>query len=307
MPWAAIIGGGLAYMASENASDGYSDAANRASKAGAFKPYNVYSGFGSGAFSPATAGSQGYYKRGPEINQALTGNARIGYPSYAQGEWVPGTPGTPATATAELNPRYQALRDQYMAQAEGFNGALTSYDPQSTAGDLYSKLQSISAPQRQQEQNAFEARLLSQGQMGLQQGGVNPLMASYLQSQKMQDLQRELSAFGLSQDVLDRMQNRSLSATTAASNLDALALQNLNLGGSFGGQAMQGGQFGANLQNNAAMRSADATAQLWSGIGQQVSTAFKGSDYNDSYFTRNSQYSPSYGGGAYGGSNNWAP
>lgn len=281
--WGAIVGGALSYLGSQNAADSYSSAADRAAGAGAFKPYNVYSGFGSGTFSPEVAGSGGYYE--PGTSSTYYGD-RSQNSRMSPGRWVPAVAGSQASATATLNPQYQSLRDQYLAQANGINGALTSYDPQSTAKDLYAKMQAISGPQSQQEQNAFEARLLSQGQMGLQQDGVNPLMASYLQAQKMQDLQRELSAFGMSQDVLDRMQNRSLAATTAATGLDSLPLQNLNLGGAFGGRAMQGGQFGAQLQNNAAMRGADATAQLWSSLGQQVAPAL------DGFFKSNSQYTP---------------
>ena len=150
--------------------------------------------------------------------------------------WIPGTAGTPGTAasaTATLSPEYQRLRDEYLQQAYGFNGALKDYNPDTAAASLYAKLQAISDPQRQSSRNEFESRLLAQGQMGLQQGGVNPLSQSYQTAENMSNLQRELSAFGLAQDVQDRLLNRSMQSTTAATGIDALPLQQLSLGGVF--------------------------------------------------------------------------
>ena len=307
MPWIGpVVGGLISYMGAQDAADSYSSAANRAAGATAFKPYNVYSGYGSGVFSPATAGSPG--TRGNYVGGTTTYDMRG--PQTRGGTWVggtAGTPGTPASATASLNPQYQGLRDEYLQQAYGYNGALTNYDPQASAADLYAKLQAISAPQRQSDRNAFETRQLAQGQMGLQQGGVNPALQSFLSAQNQADLQREISAFGMSQDVQDRLQNRSLSATTAATGLDALPLQNLNLGGVFGGRGAQAAQFGANLQNNAAMRQGDATAQLWSSIGQQVGPAVGNyfnqpnyGSYNNNGFNASQYWS---GGEAAGGPN----
>lgn len=319
MPWIGpVVGGVISYMGAQDAADSYSSAANRAAGATAFKPYNVYSGYGSGTFSPGSAGTRGYWSGGtPSYSGSehaagggggMGGFLGIGRPNAGGARtWIPGTAASGPSATASLNPQYQGLRDEYLQQAYGYNGALTNYDPQSSAADLYAKLQAISAPQRQSDRNAFETRQLAQGQMGLQQGGVNPALQSFLSAQNQADLQREISAFGMSQDVQDRLQNRSLAATTAATGLDALPLQNLSLGGVFGGRGAQAAQFGANLQNNAAMRQGDATAQLWSSIGQQVGPAVGSyfnqpnyGSYNNNGFNASQYWS---GGEAAGGPN----
>lgn len=300
MPWGAVIGGALSYFGSKKSADAQEDAANKAAQAGAFKPYNVYSGYGSATFTPGSAGTAATpgFMTGGWANDSQSGSAG---PPVGQ-TWHPGTDAIAAvapSATATLSPEYQKIRDQYLQQAGGYNDALTNYSPEAAAQSLYEKMQAISAPDDLQARNAYETRLLSQGQMGLQQGGSNPLMQSYLSAEKTRNLQREVSAFGMSQDVLNQLQNRSLAATSGASGIDALPLQQLSLGGVFGGMGTQASQFGANLQNQAAMNSADSTAQLWAGIGQQVGPAAGQAIGN--YF--NSQYSEPYNPnkGSYGG------
>ena len=76
MPWGAIIGGAISYIGAQDAAGSYSDAADRSANATKFSPYNVYSGFGSGAFSPAragTAGRPGYWSGGTSDNAAANG------------------------------------------------------------------------------------------------------------------------------------------------------------------------------------------------------------------------------------------
>lgn len=298
MPWGLIIGGALSYMGSQDAADSYSNSADKAAANSKFTPYNVYSGYGSGTFTPATAGTAG--RAGYWSGGTPGGYDRGGAMASTGGKWIPGTAGTPGTAasaTASLNPQYQGLRDQYMQQAKGFNGALTSYDPNQAAQNLYQQLSQIGSFDRQQNQNAFENRLVNQGQMGLQQDGQNPLLRAYQNAQGQEDLQRQLAAFGMSQDVQDRLQARGMNATQAASGLDSLALQNLNLGGAFGGKALQGSQFGAGLQMNAAGVQAGTNAAFWQNLGQQVGPAIGGAF---GYRPQNSQYTNTdYGGGFY--------
>lgn len=175
------------------------------------------------------------------------------------------------TATASLNPQYANLRDQFMNQANSQLGAFSNYDPNQAANDIYGKLSALSAPAEQQARNDNENRLFGQGMLGSTGGGIQT--KALLDSQGQSRIQRELQSYTTAQNTLDSMQNRAISGTNAASGLDALALQNLNLGGVFGGRQSAASQFGANLQNNAALRSSDASAQFWSGIGQQVAPA----------------------------------
>ena len=311
-----IVGGAISYFAAQDAADSYSGAADRAAGATKFSPYNVYSGFGSGAFKPASAGTPGYWAGGAPpgaprpAGSAFGGLTARGRQYGGTGTWVPGTPATQASATATLNPNYQGLRDQYLSQARGFGGALTSYDPNKAAQDLYGQLTQIGASNRQQQTNAFENRLLSQGQTGLEQGGENPLMRAYQNAQGQEDLQRQLSAFGMSQDVIDKLLNRSISASNAAVGLDQLPLELLNQGGVFGGRQSAGNQFGANAQLNAAGVQAGTNAAFWQSIGQGVGQAGRGGAFSPAYndgYSFSSQYNPKYGGAAYGGSSAWAP
>jgi hypothetical protein len=281
----AAIGGGLSLFGSMNAADKYSSAADKAAQASKFTPYNVYSGFGSGTFDPGSPGTPGRpgYRTGGE-SSISTG-----------GVWHPGTAGTPATAasaTASLNPQYQALRDQFMGQANSQLGAFGNYNPDQASADIYGKLASLSAPDEARARSDMESRLLAQGMLGSSGGGIQ--QQALFDSQGKARTARELQAYTTAQDTLDRMQGRAINATNAASGLDSLALQNLNLGGAFGGKSMQGNQFGANIQYGAAANNADASAQFWAGLGQQVGPAigsmFNGNGYNNSGFNASQYY-----------------
>lgn len=317
MPWGMVIGGALSYLGSQDAASSYSSAADKAAANSKFTPYNVYSGYGSGTFTPASAGTPGtggYWSGG--TNGYSGGDSRGTGGGSGVGRWVPGSPGTPghaASATASLNPQYQGLRDQYLQQANGNLGAFSSYDPASASADIYGKLSALSAPQEQLDRQNLENRLLAQGMLGSTGGGLQ--QKALFDSQGNTRLAREIQSYSTAQDTLDRMQGRAINATNAASGMDSLALQNLNLGGAFGGKAMQGNQFGAGLQYQAGVRGGDASAQFWAGLGQQVAPAINNyyksgnGSYNDTgmFGLGNSQYVPKYGGSAYGGSSGYAP
>lgn len=311
MPWIGpVIGGGLSLFGSMNAADAYSNAANNAASSSKFTPYNVYSGFGSGTFdagSPGTSGSGGYWSGGTYSSDGLGrspehGGATAGG-GFGGGVWNPGTPGTPArpaSATASLNPQYQALRDQYLRQANGNLSAFSSYDPQSASQDIYGKLSALSAPQEQQDRQNLESRLLAQGMLGSTGGGIQQQALGTAQGQTR--LARELQSYTTAQDTLDRMQARGINATNAASGLDSLAMQNLNLGGVFGGRQSAANSFGAGLQFQAAGAGAGASASFWQGLGQQVAPAISnymnpplGYGYNNNGFNM----SPYYNGNAF--------
>lgn len=297
MPWGAAVGGAIALYGQSQAQDAQSDAANKAAEASKFTPYNVYSGFGSGTFDSGSPGTVGYWTggggtasggwdRGGQINRLGAGG---------QGTWVPGQAARGPSATAALNPQYAALRDQYMKQAGSQMGAFSNYDPQQASADIYGKLSALSAPYEARARTDMESRLQAQGMLGSTGGGIQ--QQALFDSQGQSRIARELQSYSTAQDTLNQMQSRSINATNAASGLDSLALQNLNLGGAFGGKAMQGGQFGANIQNNAAMRAGDASAQFWSGIGQQVAPAIQGYAQNGNGYNpfAGSQYASSTG------------
>lgn len=186
-------------------------------------------------------------------------------------------------ATATLSPEYQALRNQYLQNANGNLSALQNYDPQAAANTVYGQLSALSAPQEEQDRLNMENRLLAQGMLGSTGGGIQN--QALLTSQGLAGVGRQVQSWQMGQDVLNQMQNRALGATNAATALDAMPLNNLNMGGAFGGRAQQGNQFGANLQYNAAGAGAGATASFWQGLGQQVSPGITTATNN--YFQQN--------------------
>lgn len=313
---AGWIAGGATLLGAFMGADATRSAANKAADATKFEPWNVYSGYGSGTFTPASAGSGGHWSGGGGGGFAWSGDR--GGPNvsgginpwgggYGQGTWIPGTPATPASATATLSPEYQALRDQYMQQAGGQLGAMGAFDPNQASRDMYDKLASLSEPTEARARTDLESRLLAQGMLGSTGGGIQ--QQSLFDSQGQSRIARELQSWTTAQDTLNQMQGRAINATNAASGLDALPLQNLNLGGVLGGRQSAANGFGAGLQFQAAQNKGDSIASFWSGLGQQVAPAI--SNYANTWrspYTQNqandfygSLYTgmPSGGGGAF--------
>lgn len=236
-----LVGAGASIYGAKTAANSNERAARIAADASRFQPWNVYSGYGSGTMSMGPGGN---------------------------------------TASATLSPEYQAIRDKYLDIGSKNASALGSYNPEDMAGMLYGKLRDVSAFQRSQDRNAFENRLYSQGMLGLNQDGENPLMGSYLRAEKQADLQREIGAYGMSQDFADQLLARSTGATSAATSVDALPMQNLDLGGMLGGRQSDASRFGADAQFRATVGSNAAYANLWGNLGNKIG------DHVGQYLTR---------------------
>jgi len=87
---------------------------------------------------------------------------------------------------------------------------------------------------------------------------------------------RENRSFTQAQSVQDQLQNRGMGFLQGASNLDQMALANLDRGGSFGGRASAGGAAGAKFPWQAAQSSAGAVANFFSNLGQSDFSGLKG-------------------------------
>lgn len=285
----AVLGAGISYLGARSASKRSASAIRDAAAMSEFKPYNVYSGFGSGVFDtePATTTT---------ANRMVGGQYRYGAPGGMLGRTLLSTlvnkPGAPR-ATARLSPEYQAVRDAYLDMASKQRGAITGYMPEEAARNLYDKMASLSARDEEQARAELESRLVNQGMLGSTGGGMQ--MNAFYDALNDARLKRELAAYGMSQDDLDRMIAREMGLVQGATKLDALPLQNLELGGVFGGAQSRGGAFGAELIANNAMDRGDASSAFWANLGNKIGPAFE--EWVKKPPT--SQYTGMMGGGAY--------
>ena len=165
------------------------------------------------------------------------------------------------TATSQLSPEYQAIRNQLLGGAAGTFGAANQYDPQAAASQLYSQLSQISAPEAEQQRLATENRLYRQGMLGSTGGGIQ--MGALLKAQKLQDLARETQAFNMAQDVQNQLVNRGSAFLGGATGLDQAAMGNLDMGGTLGGRQASAGANAAQYPWKAGLNASDMTSGFW--------------------------------------------
>jgi len=223
----ALVGAAGSYLGARRAAKGQEAAARTAADAAKFRPYNMQSGFGSATFYDDPGNRRAVGMLSPQY-QAL----RDQFMTQAQG----------------LSPRYQQLQDYYLdrsmlsdrdqaladqmrTQAEGFSNALTNYDPEAAAGDIYSKIAELNQPYRQQQQLDLENRLLAQGMLGSTGG------ASRFQAQQAafgeQDLRGQLAAREMAQSEQAELQRLAASGLATARELEADPMRFLQTGMSF--------------------------------------------------------------------------
>jgi hypothetical protein len=208
-----LIGTGLGIAGANQGIQAYRDAQQRAEAAGNFTPYNVFSGLGS-----TTSG--------------------------------------PGGVTSNLSPQYQGLRNQYLGNAAAGAGAAGSFDPYQAANTFYGQMQGQAAPYEAQQRADAVAQLQGMGTLGLGVGAdtgagpANPMYAALLKAQADAARQRQISSYGMSQDIANQMQQRALGWGQAGLGLDQSQLQQQQLG-----------MYGGGLQSNAALRGAQLAQQ----------------------------------------------
>lgn len=225
-----LIGGGLSLAGGNEQLKAYEEAQRAAQAAGQFQPYNVFSGVGS-----TTMGPNGL--------------------------------------TSSLSPQYQGLRDQYLGNAAAGAGAAGSFDPNQMANQMYGQMQAQAAPgEAEQRANAI-AQLQGMGQMGLGVGAdtgngpANPLYSSLLKAQADAGRQRQLSAYGQSQDMANQMQQRALGWGGAGLGLDQSQLGQQQLSGYLGGLGSNAALGGARLAQGPIMAQGMTKGGFLSGLG----------------------------------------
>ncbi len=169
------------------------------------------------------------------------------------------------TATSQLNPEYQSLRDRFLGGANKTFDAYQDYNPDDAMKSLLEKMRGVSRPGEERERLGAENRLFKQGMLG-STGGASQ-MGEIRQAQGMKDLMREIQAFTQAQQVQDQLQGRGMKFLQGASTLDDQAIKNLELGGRFGGMSASAGAKAAQFPWEAAKNTSDATAAFWGGLG----------------------------------------
>ena len=293
----ALIGGYIMSEASKDAADTQAAAADRATQAAKFDPWNI----GGGAFGRATFGDgTANIELTPEmraLQQAFAGQAG----QFAQ----QGQTGVGALA---------------LGGAEDFMRSGLQTDPNAIAQMQMGRMDALLDPQRNRTRDALEARLLRQGRLGstggaLQQQGLETSIDQARQSQALQALQlgqafqqqqlaqgQQLGLFGQQQQ--DVGFNQALARLGGMQNIDQAALQYLNLGGAFGGRASQAGAMGGQFGMQGA--SAGAAAQLgaaqgWGQAANQIGGALGNMNWGSpaSYYNKAAPSSAVAAGDAY--------
>jgi hypothetical protein len=258
---AAIIGGGLGLMSSMNQSDAISDAGDntRAASAEATRAqqemfntqqnnsnlrYNQMRSdlsrlFGGNVYSSPNVNLSG----GSIFGSGATNNAQL---EQMLAQMRGGS--TQLTNTADrFNPLMSLFGNTASNQLQQFN----SFNPQTMAQDIYSKLTQLGLPQRERERANLESRLLNQGILTSSPGfsQINSLDEANSQSDLARQIQAMLQAREQQQQFLSN-------ATGAAGTMG-------NLAGAQGNLVTQAGSLntaGQNLKNSVLDRALQASA-----------------------------------------------
>lgn len=229
-----LLGGGLELAGGNEALKAYEEAQRKAEAAGQFQPYNIFSG---------------------------TGSTTMG----------------PGGLTSQLSPEYQGLRNQYLGNAAAGAGAAGSFDPNQMANQMYGQMQAQAAPGEEEARANAIAQLQGMGQIGLGVGAdtgngpANPLYSSLLKAQADAGRQRQLSAYGQSQDMANQMQQRALGWGGAGLGLDQSQLAQQQLSGYFGGLGSNAALGGARLAQSPIMSQGLTKGGFLGGLGGVLS------------------------------------
>jgi len=225
-----LLGGGLELAGANEQLKAYEEAQRNAQAAGQFQPYNIFSG---------------------------TGSTTMG----------------PGGLTSTLSPQYQGLRDQYLGNAAAGAGAAGSFDPNQMSNQMYAQLQAQAAPGEAEQRANAVAQLQGMGQLGLGVGAdtgngpANPLYSSLLKAQADASRQRQISSYGMSQDMANQMQQRALGWGGAGLGLDQSQLGQQQLSGYLGGLSSNAALGGARLAQGPILAQGMTKGGLLSGLG----------------------------------------
>jgi hypothetical protein len=212
----------------------------------------------------AVAGSLigGYYanKQAKKAQGAANEQADWAY-QQSQPQNYQGMFGGYNTGTGEyLNEDMQAMMQQYMDRQQATGAQIGDYSPEEYAQNMYDTDLAMLNPELQQQSQAMESRLLSQGRLG-STGGAGQF-GGLMQAQNMTRLGLRRDSYNKSQQQLDAMRRRQGEDMMSAIGIGQLAgnygTQSLN----FANQRGQNAWNAANMKSGAALGRAGAMAGM---------------------------------------------
>lgn len=223
-------------------------------------------GLAAGALGAAMGGGQGPGPTTQTYQPYLTNISGGGLFNTAFG---------PGGATINLSPEMQAiqsglfsqaqglspLQQQYQQLGQGFLGQVGAFDPFAAAETQFNRLEAILAPGREQQRQAQESRLYSQGRLGSTGGGLE--QQAFQQAIENQRAMNLVNALGQAQDIQGNLINYGTTLSNMPISLQDQALSNLIGVQGAGLQQLRGGAFGGGVQT---------TQQAYPTLGQQVGT-----------------------------------
>lgn len=166
--------------------------------------------------------------------------------------------------TGSLSPEYQALRDQLMGiGATGLNQFQT-FDPMQAAGLFTGQLNTMAAPQEQQQRTQLENRLFKQGLLTSSAGADR--FGELAQAQAMAQNQRNLMGYEYGTTEQQRLFQNALGGIQGASALDQLLSQQINQALAASGAQTTANTNAAQFQFQADMNRNDMLAGFFSGL-----------------------------------------
>lgn len=168
------------------------------------------------------------------------------------------------TINTSLNPEYQGLRNNYLSNAGMLGSQLSNFSQGDVSQNYYNKLQQMQQYNNQQQQNSLENDLAAKGMLGSTGGAVQ--MRGFDDAMNQQSLQNALAGMNYGQQYQQNLMNMYNQNVQGATQMDALPMQNAQLGASVGGQNTQANQFGAQLQYGAAQNAADTNSAFVGGL-----------------------------------------
>lgn len=197
------------------------------------------------------------------------------------------------TASYALDPRLQAMRDQYYGLGEQALGGL-ELDPTKAAEAYYSRQQGLLAPTRQGEDIALRQNQLGRGRLGLgvsseamgagAGGMVNPEQYQRDLARARADAELAAGSYSQAQADIDRDIARGSGLLQSGFGVENLGMGALGMGADIGNRAQVSGANQAQALLSGGQNAAQAnlaaglnTAQMYQNLGQQFGGMFSGS------------------------------
>jgi hypothetical protein len=142
----------------------------------------------------------------------------VGSPGYAPEPGTPGAGGAPAAPTSTLGD-LEPARNAFAGLAAQQAGQVG----QNTQGNILELMRQQAAPQEQRAFNGLNNNLFMRGRLGGDDSATGEAYRGFARGQSEADIGRQLTSFGLADQLQTSALNRSLGATAGAEGLTKLS------------------------------------------------------------------------------------